>query len=58
MHDLSAAYIHEGLEAACELQNLLEDILPDDIWEKIPTDMWNKISLAVQLSRNLDSLSA
>jgi hypothetical protein len=55
MHDLSAAGIHEGLEAACELQNWLEVNLPDDIWEKIPVDMWNKISLGVQLSRDLNS---
>lgn len=43
--------LKKGLEAACELQNWLEDNLPDDIFDMIPEEMWNAITEAVMKSR-------
>lgn len=43
--------LKQGLEAACELQNWLEDNLPDDIFDMIPVEIWNAITEAVMKAR-------
>lgn len=43
--------LKKGIEAACELQNWLEDNLPDEIFDKIPVEIWNTITYAVMQSR-------
>lgn len=34
----------EALEAACEIQNVIEDVVDDETWAEMPTDHWNLIT--------------
>ena len=41
--------LKDGLEAVAVLQVWLEDNLPDQVWEAIPTNLWNDVTaLSVQ----------
>ena len=43
--------LRDGLEAACDVQNWIEDNVPDDLFERVPTEPWNRITEAVIIAR-------
>lgn len=49
--DAAVMQMRVGLEAACDLQNWIEENVPDEIIEQIPTSCWNKITNAVMAAR-------
>lgn len=40
-----------GIEAACDLQNFCEDVLPDNILDNLPSEKWGAITNAVTAVR-------